>query len=63
MEKHKAYLGDGVYAAVDAYRGLVLTTEDGIEATNTIVLEPEVLEALERYIYARRRDVSEGRTR
>lgn len=38
----KRYLGDGVYAAFDE-RGVVLTTENGIETTNTIVFEPEVL--------------------
>jgi hypothetical protein len=38
----KAYLGDGVYVANDEYGDVVLTTENGIEATNTIVLEPEV---------------------
>jgi hypothetical protein len=46
---HKEYLGDAVYAAQDDY-GLVLTTENGISATNTIVLEPEVLEALLAYL-------------
>ena len=42
----KVYLGDAVYAELDQWRGLVLTTEDGIRATNTIVLEPEVMQAL-----------------
>jgi hypothetical protein len=38
----KVYLGDGVYAEFD--RGeIVLTTENGIDVTNRIVLEPEVL--------------------
>lgn len=41
----KTYLGDGVYAAFDGYE-ITLTTENGIEVTNTIVLEPEVLSAL-----------------
>lgn len=45
----KTYLGDGVYAAIEEF-GLVLTTENGIEATNTIVLEPAVLRALEEWI-------------
>lgn len=47
----KAYLGDAVYADFDQ-RGLVLTTEDGIRATNTIVLEPQVLQALQKYLAA-----------
>jgi hypothetical protein len=45
----KSYLGDGVYAEIE--RGeIVLTTEDGINTTNRIVLEPEVLAALLRYL-------------
>lgn len=47
----KVYLGDGVYVATDDY-GLVLTTENGIEATNTIYLEPEVYAALARFVAA-----------
>ncbi len=47
----KRYLGDGVYADVDdACGSIVLTTEDGIRATNTIYLEPEVIASLLRYI-------------
>jgi hypothetical protein len=43
----KIYLGDAVYADWDdATLSVTLTTEDGIRATNTIVLEPEVLDAL-----------------
>jgi hypothetical protein len=45
----KRYLGDGVYADVNEL-GLVLTTENGIETTNEIVLEPEVLAELFRYV-------------
>jgi hypothetical protein len=43
------YLGDAVYAVDDGY-SLILTTEDGIRATNTIHLEPEVRAALVRYM-------------
>lgn len=46
---NKTYLGDGVYAAFDGF-SVVLTTEDGIRVTNTIVLEPDVISALERFI-------------
>ena len=35
----KVYLGDGAYVDFDGY-ALVLTTEDGISVTNTVVLEP-----------------------
>ena len=41
----KEYLGDAVFAYVDG-RNIVLTTEDGYQATNTIVLEPEVTQNL-----------------
>jgi hypothetical protein len=44
-EMIKTYLGDGVYAMFDGY-DITLTTENGLEVTNTIVLEPEVLSAL-----------------
>lgn len=36
----KQYIGDGVYAEFDGW-ALLLTTENGIEATNTIVLETQ----------------------
>lgn len=44
--KDKIYLGDGVYAAYDEQtQQVVLTTEDGYSATNTIYLEHFVVEA------------------
>lgn len=53
----KEYLGDGVYAEIDAgLGGIVLTTSDGLEVTNKIVLEPEVLAALEDYLRRLRED-------
>lgn len=42
----KAYIGDGVYAEVDAYDRLILTTENGISVTNIIVLEWQVWRGL-----------------
>jgi hypothetical protein len=45
----KRYLGDGAYVAFDGY-SLILTAEDGIRATNTIVLEPEVYRELVRFV-------------
>lgn len=47
--RYKTYLGDGAYADFDGY-GVVLTTEDGIRATNRIVLEPEVLDTFEHWL-------------
>ena len=49
MTARKCYLGDSVYAdLVDGQ--LVLTTENGGESSNTIVLEDETLQSLERYV-------------
>lgn len=45
----KQYIGDGVYVDYDGY-GFILTTENGIEQTNIIILEPEVYESLVRYV-------------
>jgi hypothetical protein len=47
--KEKAYLGDGVYIHAE-YGGVMLTTEDGIQVTNSIFLEPEVYAALVEYV-------------
>lgn len=52
---HKTYLGDGVYVALDEPAGaVVLTTENGIETTNTVVLEMETLGGFERWVAQRR---------
>ena len=45
----KAYLGDAVYVEFDEHERLMLTTSDGINNTNTIILEFEVLRALINY--------------
>lgn len=42
----KQYLGDAVYCEPDGHGGVILTTEDGYRATNTIYLEPEVIRRL-----------------
>jgi len=44
----KAYLGDSVYADFDGYH-VVLTTENGYGPSNTICLEPAVMDALWEY--------------
>jgi hypothetical protein len=41
----KRYIGDGVYVDFDGF-AIVITTENGFETTNSIVLEPDVYEAL-----------------
>lgn len=46
---YKDYLGDSVYADFDGY-AIILTTENGLGPSNTIVLEPEVFQALDRYV-------------
>jgi hypothetical protein len=55
VRTEKAYLGDAVYIDIDDALGVVLTTEDGIRATNRIVLEPEVLAAFDAWRAARQR--------
>ena len=44
----KEYLGDGVYADIDAGM-IILTVEDGEETLHTINLEPEVFQKLIRF--------------
>jgi len=48
--ERKFYLGDAVYAELDSFGAVVLTTEDGISTTNRIVLEEETLDALMQWI-------------
>lgn len=45
----KEYLGDSVYADFDGY-AITLTTENGLGPSNTIVLEPDILAALNNYV-------------
>ncbi len=49
MSSLKEYLGDSVYAEWDGL-GVVLTTENGYGPSNRIVLEAEVLNALDKYL-------------
>ncbi len=49
MIETKEYLGDSVYAEFDGH-GIVLTTENMDTPSNVIVLEPEVLDALNKYV-------------
>lgn len=49
MRDIKEYLGDGAYINFDGYQ-IILTAENGIRATDTVALEPEVLERFLRYV-------------
>lgn len=44
----KRYLGDSVYVEIEGGM-LKLTTENGLGASNTIFMEPEVFHELQRY--------------
>lgn len=47
MSDKKRYLGDGVYVDLDQWDGsMILTTENGIETTNIIVVDAGVWKAL-----------------
>ncbi len=50
IAKTKSYLGDAVYVQLDEGGRIVLTTEDGYNAYNTIVLEPEVWAAMKAWV-------------
>jgi len=56
----KVYLGDAVYANVEAGR-IVLTVEDGIRVRHEIVMEEEVWANLLDYIQAHTRRLEEAR--
>lgn len=45
----RTYLGDAVYAELDEWGCIILTTENGLSVTNRIVLEPHVMDALVRW--------------
>lgn len=54
-EKMKTYLGDGAYAELADGR-LMLTAEDGIRATDTVILEPEAWAELLAFVRRNLRD-------
>lgn len=45
----KEYLGDGLYVNFDGYQ-IALSAENGITATDTVYLEPQVLQSFLEYI-------------
>ena len=56
---NKQYIGDSVYVDQFEMGGIILTTENGYEATNTIILEPEVITALTDYLREIASEISE----
>ncbi len=48
-DPHREYIGDGVYVTFDSFH-LVLTTENGIQITNEIFIEPQVWLNLTEYV-------------
>lgn len=48
-KSNKEYIGDGVYADFDGYQ-ITLTAENGIQATDTIYLEPHIWVRLQKYV-------------
>ena len=57
MDETKEYLGDSVYVVVED--GMIkLTTENGYKVSNTIFIEPQVMEAFIKW-YKRLNEVSE----
>jgi hypothetical protein len=46
----KTYLGDAVYIELYECGDIELTTNNGIEITNAILLEPEVIKNLLRFL-------------
>lgn len=50
MSETKEYIGDSVYVDYDDCQGIVLTTENGIGASNTIFMEPAVYLELVQYV-------------
>jgi hypothetical protein len=48
MPERKVYLGDGAYAEFDGY-SIRLYTSDGINETNNVILEPELVLALQNF--------------
>ena len=55
MSSNKIYLGDAVYAEFDGY-GVIMTTENGFYTENTIYLEPNVLNNLNKFYMSQIQD-------
>lgn len=57
MKDKKEYLGDGAYINFDGYH-VLLTAENGIYASDTVALEPEVLDRFLDYIARLKKELS-----
>lgn len=49
VREMKEYLGDGLYADFDGFQ-ITLSAENGITATDTVYLEPHVLQNFLEYV-------------
>lgn len=60
----KMYLGDGLYATFDGYHIMLMANGDGVHtpATDTVALEPSVLNTFNRWIKEGHRDYNTGKT-
>jgi len=56
----KTYLGDSVYGEWNGFR-VTLTTDNGFGPSNTIVMEPEVIEAFILFVEAIEKAIKEGK--
>jgi len=54
---YKKYLGDGLYADFDGHH-IVLSAENGFSATDTVYLDPNVYDALTKYVADLKRGVA-----
>lgn len=59
-ENRKDYIGDGVYCDFNGY-AFVLTSENGVQILDRIVLEPQVYEQLKRYVERVMDDIKHAR--
>jgi len=57
-----SYLGDGLYATFDGW-SIELYASDGVNKTNRVYLEPEVLNAFEKYIADLRKEENNGKNK
>ena len=42
----KTYIGDGIYMSISSVGEVLLTTENGVETTNSIILESDIMDSV-----------------